>query len=161
MFFKARLYLAQSVLIVIDVEEWKDYMLCAINLALSRAQYEVGLLVNEKISNRPDWVEYISGTIPNYVHMFERFLAKKALSSDWLKPNDLDLYEYYWWRSKFSPNCVSDVIEINEALKVQPLQVCLQLGFAFPNEILLELTFKDGKIDANCCLRNETNAADG
>ncbi|XP_075259339.1 uncharacterized protein LOC142351129 [Convolutriloba macropyga] len=123
----------QSVLIVIDVDNYLEKHNFAVNEAVSRAQYEVGILA-KKAARRSGYLEdYLKGAEADYVKQLKLFLSKQKMKSDWLQPADLDLREYKWWLDQFSKLETIAKTEKDNLFNSQPAKVRLQIAAILPD----------------------------
>ena len=125
----------QSVLIIVDLKEKYCQAVHDINMAVSRAQYEVGIIVageqNSYIIKQLQ--SYLSSSLCYHVEIFSKFLTGSLANEDWLKPEDVNKLPWEWWLRRLRTHLKKQRDATIEIFKRQPVSVRLQLTFAFPS----------------------------
>ena len=108
----------------------------ALNMAVCRAQYEVGIIVWQ---DKAKWAEeeelkvYLDSLQFDHVRIYNEFMSDPPTNRGWLSPCDDDMTQWDWWFKKleiFMTGREEDVVRI---LKAQPVDVRIQLSAAFPS----------------------------
>ena len=136
----------QSVLIVIDVDNYLEKHNFAVNEAVSRAQYEVGIIAKIAAWRSGYLEDYLKGAVADYVKQLKLFLLKESMKSDWLQPADLDLREYKWWLDQFSKLETLEKTEKDKLFNSQPAEVRLQIAAILPDAGMLSFACFDASI---------------
>ena len=121
----------QSVLLIIDVDFYQRQHNFAVNDAVSRAQYEVGIIARKTTVNLNYLKSYLKGDKANFINNLNLLRANEPMSSDWLKAKDLDLHEYEWWLDRLSALKSASNPEYKNLLHSQPPTICLQIEAIF------------------------------
>ena len=120
----------QSVLLAIDRTD--DYILNDVTLAISRAQYEVGIIVNEELTEFRELLStYVSPETKNYSTLFHNFLDENVTFTNWLAPQDCDITQALeWWIDELRKLMRGN---LTQTIMQKPITIRLQLTTAFPS----------------------------
>ena len=108
----------------------------ALNMAVCRAQYEVGVIVFKDIAKWDEEEEleaYLYSLKFDHVRVYRQFMSDPPTNRGWLSPRDDDRTQWEWWLKKleiFMTGREEDVVKI---FKAQPVYVRIQLSAAFPS----------------------------
>ena len=122
----------QSVLVIAEASV---ATLEAINMAVTRAQYEVGIVVFKDITEwnkEEEFTTYLKALQSEYVRIYDQFTANPSCNIGWLSPSDDDTYGTDWWErrlERFLRRKAEDVIDL---FSCQTVSVRLQISLAFP-----------------------------
>ncbi|XP_075255768.1 uncharacterized protein LOC142348340 isoform X2 [Convolutriloba macropyga] len=122
----------QSVLVMADASV---ATLEAINMAVTRAQYEVGIVVFKDIrewDKEKEFTTYLEALQSEYVRIYDQFTADPPCNIGWLSLSDDDTYRTDWWERKLERLLKGKAEDVIELFSCQTVSVRLQISLAFP-----------------------------
>ncbi|XP_075257379.1 uncharacterized protein LOC142349588 isoform X3 [Convolutriloba macropyga] len=130
----------QSVLLLFDFQEEQEikngdsgFILDALNIALSRAQYEVLIFVVKPSVLVPDQLSsYLMGVKSDFVLTFQQLIDRSSTKTDWLQPKDTNLFQMKWFQQRLALHFLENKDRMLLVIKQQLITVRIQMVAAFP-----------------------------
>ena len=128
----------QSVLIIVH-KRYSYIFLTALTMAVSRAQYEVGIIVTNYSEMSTQLSSYLSPVRKDYVLAFDRFIRNPSTNISWLEPTDTKTEPWEWWQNRLQTHFSEQGGVATQIVMSQPLIIRLQLTAAFPEFFIFPL----------------------
>ena len=123
----------QSVFVVID--KWKTQLLPrSLTTAISRAQYEVVIIVVDENGTNSEFFQYLSDGLPqikDYVSLFKEFLHASTDITEMFEPHDTYTRQYEFWTEQLEKHLEENGTGM---IMMKPVSVRLQLTVIYPQK---------------------------
>ena len=104
-------------------------------MAVTRAQYEVGIVMFKDIrewGQEEEFITYLKAVQSEHVRIFDQFTADPPCNIGWLNPSDDDTYGTDWWERRLGRFLQRKAEDVTELFSCQTASVRLQISLAFP-----------------------------
>ena len=113
----------QSVLVLVE----NFTSLAAINLAITRAQFEVVIIASESLKSDRKWLDYIQRLIGVQSNYWKFMRGEPSIDSDWLSPHIRSDADYYWLQKRverdWNDTTLSHLLNIYDEEALLPIAI--------------------------------------